>query len=141
MTTTAKIGYGCVLQRSDGGSPEQFVDLGELIDPGQHTKTRDAVEATHTASPGAYREFIGGLRDGGEFTATIALVPASTAFVALNTDFDSDTAQQYRFKFNDSAVTKWTFHAFITNIQDATPIDDRMTQAVTFKVTGRPVLG
>ena len=138
--STAAIGFGCVLQRSDGGSPESYATLGEIIDPGQHTRTRDTVDTTHSESPHRYREFISGLRDAGEFTLTIALVPDSTAFNALNTDFDDDAAHQYQFAFNDTGATKWRFYGFVTNIADATPIDDRMTQAVTFKVTGEPAL-
>lgn len=138
--TTASIGFGCILQRDAGGSPSSYSDVGEVIDPGSLSMSRDTVDATHTASTGRYREFLSALRDAGEFTSTIALVPGGSAYASLVTDFETNTAVGYRFKFNDSAGTKWYFNAFITSLNTTTPLDDRMVVAATWKLTGQPAL-
>lgn len=140
VATTAGIGFGCILQRDDGGSPTTYSDIGEVIDPGSLNMSRDTVDATHTQSGGRYREFISALRDAGEFTTTIALVPGGTAHANLISDFENDTAVAYRFAFNDTPQTRWYFNAFVTSLAETAPLDDRMTVAVTLKITGQPSL-
>lgn len=140
MTTVAGIGFGCTFHRSDMAGSPTFAAIGEVIDPGSNTITRDTVEATHTASTNRYREYIGGLRDGGEFTAVIALEPGVSSHTNMVADLNSNSARNYRFVFNDATPRKWDFSAFLTSIAQATPIDDRMTLSLTFKVTGQPVL-
>lgn len=139
--TTASIGFGCTFQRSDGATPTPaYTDIGEVIDPGAFSMTRDTVDATHTGSTNRFREFIGGLRDGGEFSPVLALNPGNAAHDALIADIKLNTAVGYRFAFNDALSHRWTFSGFITSLAQTTPIDDRMTVAVTVKVTGEPVL-
>jgi predicted secreted protein len=141
--TVARIGHGVRLQRASDASPAAFADIGELLEPGGPTLSRDAVEATHSQSPNRYREFISGLRDGGEVTGTFALEPGADAednHKKLVDDFNNDNLIEYRLLFPNAEATAWRFDGFITNIEHAEPIDDRMTVAVTFKISGQPTL-
>jgi predicted secreted protein len=134
--TTALLGFGVRLVRNT------TTDLGELIELSGPSLARDAVEASHALSTNRFREFISGLRDGGEVSATIALVPAtaqSSPHQELMDDFNNNSAVAYRVIFPD-ANTYFTFSGLITALEHATPIDDRMTLAVTIKITGEPTL-
>ena len=142
VETTAKLGFGVMLQRESADSPSVYQDVGEIIEQNGPTMSRDSVEATHSESPNRYREFISGLRDGGEVTATIALVPSAgptSVHALLVDDFNNDESISCRVLFPDG-VTTWTFSGFLTSLEHATPIDDRMTLALTVKVSGQPVL-
>ena len=61
--TEADIGYGAIFKVGNGGSPtETFTDFGaevtSITPPGY---SRDALDATHMASPDRFREYIAGL--------------------------------------------------------------------------------
>ena len=138
--TAASIGFGCILQRDAGGSPSSYSDIGEVIDPGAMNMTRDTIDATHTQSTNRYREFLGGLRDAGEFTTTLALIPGGASLAQLVSDFENNSPVGYRFNFNNSGAHRWYFNAFVTSVAQTMPMDDRMTVACTFKITGQPAL-
>ncbi|WP_137387967.1 phage tail tube protein [Rhodoligotrophos defluvii] len=135
----ARIGYGVKFQR-ETTTPGTYEDIGELIEPGAPGLARDAVDATHAASPDAYREFISGLRDGGEVALTLALLPTNAAQRRLYDDFNDNAAHKYKVLFPNVEQTSWSFDGLITALTPALPIDDRMTLAVTVKVSGKPVL-
>ncbi|WP_137387955.1 phage tail tube protein [Rhodoligotrophos defluvii] len=135
----AVIGYGVAFERNVG-LPGVYEAIGELIEPGAPGLTRDAPDATHAASADAYREFISGLRDGGEVTFTLALKPGDDTQALLYADVNSDAPRSYRIVFPNTQATAWIFDGLVTGLNPALPIDDRMTLAVTIKVTGKPVI-
>ena len=143
-----EIGHGIIMQRSDGGTPDPvWTSIGKITDPDYPSLTRDAVDATTTESANGYREFIGGLRDGGEVSPTLQLDTGDATFTALVADFNSDVAVTYRVLSPDAQPTAspptgeaWTFTGLITSIEPETPLDDQNTVTVTFKVSGQPVL-
>lgn len=120
----------------------------ESITPGTYTKvanctaitppgmTRDSVETTHLESPNAYREYIAGLKDGGEATITLNFTPSATD--ALVTAFEADSGG-YQITFPNGV--KLQFDGFFTayNPPELTP-GGNMTATATIKVTGKATL-
>src|SRR3546814_12479643 len=93
--------------------------------------TKDQVEATHTDSPSGFREFIPGLKDGGEFTATMNFVPGSAtqgnASGGLLNDFINETkSRNWKITFPGSPAESWTFKATVISYEVAKPMEDRM---------------
>jgi len=145
MTTNALIGFGVHLARGDGASPEVFTNLAELIDLSTPSMTKDQVEATHTDSTNSFREFIPGLKDGGEFSATCNFLPSNAtqgnaSGGALNDFINETTSRNWRITFPGTPTVTWTFAATIIGYEAATPMDDRMTLVITFKVAGAPTI-
>ena len=145
MTATqGAIGYGVLLYRESADSPSVFNDLiGEVKEVGGPNMKRDTVDATHSQSSNRFREFISGLRDGGEVTCTVALVPGaqdSDAYKKLLDDLKNDNAVNYQIKFPNTAKTFWQAAMFLTALPNTMPMDGEMTQALTFKITGEPTL-
>lgn len=143
--TQGLIGFGITLSRGDGASPEVFTKIAELADLSPPTLAKDSVEFTHTDSPDSFREFLPGLKDGGEFTATVNLIPGNatqgnTSGGALHDFINETVARNWRIAFPGSPAMTWTFKAFITGFEAATPMDDKMTYAITFKVAGAPTI-
>ena len=142
--TSAKIGFGVHLARGDGASPEVFTNIAELTDLSTPSMTKDQVEATHTDSPDGFREFIPGLKDGGEFTATCNFVSGNAtqnniSGGALHDFINESTPRNWRITF-PGGTDVWTFKAVITGYTISTPMEDRMTIELTFKVAGAPTI-
>jgi len=141
--TEAAIGHGVLLQRNDNDSPSGWITVGEVKDMGGPNLSRDVVDATHNQSTNRYREFISGLRDGGEVTAQIAYVPGGGEYTRLKADLESDDSYEYRMLFPATTLysqTAWRFTAFITGINATVPMADENMLDVTWKITGQPTL-
>lgn len=141
MATNAQLGFGVQFLRGNGASPEIFTSIGELLEASPPSLSRGTVDGTHHGSPERYQEFISGLRDGGEVSIRIHYTDA--AYTTLLADFNDNDSVNYRVAGpSDAGVAgagdKWTFTGFMTEVPVEMPLDDRMTIAATFKVSGKP---
>jgi len=101
---------------------------------------REAVDASNADSPDNYREFIGGLRDGGQVTLSLIYDEADTGHIALKSDMESDTAGSYSIVFPAPISKTWTLPALVVDIGREVPFDGKVTCDVVFKITGRPTV-
>ena len=141
MTTNADIGYGTIFATGNGLSPEVFAAMAEVTKVKPPNISRDAVEATHMLSPNAWREFIAGLKNGGEVSLELNFDPDGTAAAALMAELALSGAAATKNRtitFTDGTV--FAFAGILTSCEPDAPIDDRMIVAATFKVTGEPTL-
>jgi predicted secreted protein len=149
MTTQARIGHGNLLQIFDlTASPDAWVTLGEVESITPPSYARDAQDATHTESTEGWREFIPGLKDGGEISATLNLVPDSDTLQRLQATFDSGELQQLRILFADGGAgaqtsspitcSRFTANCIVTGLALEAPIDNKMMATLTAKLTGKP---
>jgi predicted secreted protein len=125
----AQIGFGSDFKRG-------IASVGEVLSIGAPSLSRDVVDATHMKSPGRWREYEAGLKDGGEVSVEIQSKPSSAASQALVADFDNDAAESYSIEFSDGS--SWSFDGLITGMETSDPLDDKITTTVTFKITGKP---
>jgi predicted secreted protein len=133
--------FGTTLKRDSTGSGS-YVAIANVSDLSGPSRTREAIEVTAHDSPNQYREFVKGLKDGGEVTATINYDPASAQIAALDADFEEDDLRNYQIVMlpGEADEHTWTFSAMITDLGDSFPIDDKMERDVTFKISGKPTL-
>lgn len=134
MTTEAAIGHGITFKINNESAV--LTAIGEITSVTPPGISRDAIDATHSASPDGYREFIGGLKDGGEATAELNFVPGSTGHALLLAQFGADIPSVCEIEFPDGST--FDFSAWLSNYEPETPVEDKMTATVTFKVTGKP---
>ena len=140
MTTQAQIGHGSTFQinTSTVSSPDTWTTIAEVVSITPPSLSRDAIDATHSTSPEKWREFIPGLRDGGEVTLEVNFIPSGIGTAQIISTFNSDDLVNARINFPDSPATVWTFAAFITSFEPEAPFDDKMSATVTFKLSGKP---
>lgn len=141
--TLAIDAYGTLLQSGDGGAPEVFTTVAEVTDISGPSLALDPLDVTSHESPGAFREFVGGLLDGGEVTFTINYVPTGAthdATTGLLADMVARTVRNFQLIFPDVGATQWSFSALVTAFEPAEPVDDRLSAELTLKVTGQPTL-
>ena len=135
--------FGTLLKIGDGGSPESFTTVAEVSSIGGPTLSLDPIDVTSHDSTGGWRQFVGGLLDGGEVSLEINYDPvgathdASTGLIA---DMVARTLRNFQLVFPDTGNTTWTFAALITAFEPSEPIDDKLSASVTLKVSGQPTL-
>lgn len=140
MATQAQIGHGTTfsINTSPGGSPDQYIPIAEVVSVKPPSLSRDNVDATHSQSPEKWREYIPGLRDGGEVTLEVNFIPSGLGTQQILSTFNSDDQVLSRVTFPDSPPTVWQFSSFITQFEPDAPFDDKMSATVTFKLSGKP---
>ena len=141
MATSARIGYQTLFKTGNGASPEVFATLAEVTGITPPAMARDTVDASHEESPGAWREFIAGLKDGGEVSLDLNFVPGGSASLSLTGELDLDgplAVKNRQIVFPDGSY--FSFAGILTGFEPDAPIDDKMSASVTFKVTGKPTL-
>lgn len=129
--------FGTLFLRGDGETPEEFEPVGEATDISGPEMERDTLEVTSHQSPGGFREWVGGLKDGGEVSFEVRYDPE--IHNPLQVDFEDPQPRNYRIQLPDVPGGMWEFQGFITNMGLSFPLEDAMACSFTFKVTGMPV--
>ncbi len=137
MATEARIGLGTEfwLEATAGGT---LTKLGEILGVPSPSITVDEVEATHMGSPGGYREYITGLRDGGEGEITMNYVPGSPTDLLIRAALADGEQREYMIVIPDGA-TGWevTGTLVVRSYAKDIPIDDRMTATLGVRFSGQ----
>jgi predicted secreted protein len=133
--------WGTQFLRDSTGSGS-FSVIGSVTEISGPSREREAIEVTAHDSPDQYREFVKGLKDGGEVSLTINYDPNDAGHEALDDDFEERDNRDYQIIiFPDTADEHtWDFEALITAIGDEFPHDDKMSREVTVKISGKPTL-
>jgi len=129
-------GHGTQFLRGDGGDPEVFVAIGEVTDITGPEMERETIDVTSHDSPDGYREHIGGLKDGGEVSFEVNYDP--DLHNILEGDFADSQPRNYKIQLPATPGGAWVFGGFITSMNLSFPMEDKITAALTFKVTGKP---
>jgi len=120
------------------------VEIAEVTHIGGPGLARDTIEATHHKSPNMWREYIKGLKDGGEVSIDLNFMPFDSthnAATGILADFSDDTTiSTWVVTFPDTNNTQWTFDAIVTGFEPDEPFDDKLSASVTLKVSGEPTL-
>lgn len=104
-TSRAVNAFGTLLQRGDGVTPtEAFTTIAELTNIEVPAAESDILDVTHHTSPGAYKEYVLGLKDGGEVTLEGNYVPTDATqrySTGLLADNASGVLRHFRLIFSD----------------------------------------
>lgn len=142
--TNALFAHGTLLQVGDGVSTgETFTTVAEVTNIGGPGIALEPLEVTSHSSTAGWKEFIGGLLDGGEVSLSINYIPTNAthdATTGLIADQVARTVRNFQLVFPDSGTTTWSFSALVVNFEPGEPVDNALTAEVTLKVTGQPTL-
>lgn len=134
MTSNAISGIGTVIQRGDGASVEAFTTIAEVSNIGGPNISRDLHDVTTLDSVNGFREFIAGFRDGGE--VVLDMNWTREGYDILKTDFDTNASRNYKIIMPDVGSTEFDFAAWVINITQNIPTDDKITMTATLKIDG-----
>ena len=133
--TNARSGFGALLKRGDGGSPEVFTTISEVANIGAVETSLDTVEATHMESPSAHKEYIPTLLDAKEISVELNYLPGDTTQNNLRSDLLNRTLRNFQCTIPGSAKVI-SFAAFVTNLGPMIPVDGKMTQTLNLRPNG-----
>lgn len=132
-------GFGVSLAVDDGLGGG-FVDVAQVRDLAGPGLANDTIEVTDRDG-GGWKEFLGGLKDGGEITLDVTYDPAGSTHNAtsgLVHLYGGALVVSWRITWPDSTV--WTLNGLVTNFEPKAPLADALVADVTIKVSGQPTL-
>lgn len=138
-TTSARYGFGSLLKRGDGGSPEVFTTVAEVVNIGEITTKLNVADATHMESDDAHMEKIPTLLESGDISVELNFLPGDTTQTALRNDMLNRAKRNFQITISGSAKTL-TFAGYVTSHGPAIPHDGKMTLSVTLTPTGKVTL-
>lgn len=100
--SAADIGYLSRFKLGNGGSPQIYTALAELVGFTPPSKAFGEVKTTHLGTPGAMHTFRPTLGDPGEVPCTINYVPGGTEEAAILAMFDRST-RSFEIEFPNGA--------------------------------------
>lgn len=135
-------GFGTLFQRATTITPgttyETLANVTSIKGP---DRKRETIDVTAHDSPEQWKEFIGGLKDGGEVQLDINYDPGELTH-DLDDDFDDTDPRNYRVVILPGTADEhtWQLKGIMTELGDEFPYDDKMARSMTIKVTGKPTL-
>lgn len=134
------LGYGTIIQRGNGASPEVFSEIGHVWEIPEIGPIADELQSTHYTSPGKAREFFKGLRQLEAFT--IVFKGTESVFSTLKTDEASDDPINFKLLFPvGSPEFEVSFSALVMSVKINPPLEDRLSISASFRPTGAFTFG
>lgn len=127
--TGAAVGYGITFTYS-GIS-------GEIVSVSGPNITRDMIDATHTGSPDGYKEFVGGMRDGGEITLELNMTSATSSPSTL---MDQTAPAEFSIAFPSPISKTVSGTALLQSWSPNGSATDKCTVSIGLKVSGKPTI-
>jgi len=126
--------HGTRLQVDDGG----YETIAEVTNISGPSISVDEIDVSSHDSGDEYREFIAGMRDGGEvsFEGNFLSSHADDVLAHLNSGDNED----WKVIFPDANDTEWAFSGFVSAFETTGNFDDRATFSATIKISGKPTL-
>lgn len=142
MASAAQPGYGTYLKIGDGGGPESFTTIAEVMDikgPGFSLKT---AEVTGQSSTGGWDEFIGTILSGGEVTFDMNWINDNTQnySAGLLQDMVGRTLRNFQLVWSQLSNLTWTLPALVVKFDPDSSVAGQLKVSVTLKISGQPTL-
>lgn len=133
--------YGTLVERSAANNGS-YTTVSEL-ESVSFDFSADVIDVSTMSSPNNWKEYISGMKDGGEFNCSHFFVPTNatqSASSGLLLDFKNRTKRDFRLKLPDAGPTYWPFSGIVTKFGFNAKHDDALRCNYTIKVTGEPTL-
>ncbi len=138
MATGAIKGIGTLMQIGDGGGPEVFTTIAEVLSISGPTESRETIDVTNMDSAGNRREKISALIDSGSVSFDMNFTGSNAEQNQLKTDMEAGTLRNFKIIMPGSART-FDFSALITELSKEFPVDSQITASVTLEISGAVV--
>lgn len=138
MSTQSKIGYGSILSRGDGMSPEGFDRIAEVRKVGEFGSERALIDMTNLDSPDTFMEYILGMKDGVELPVEVNFLPANATQspdAGLIKDHNDGTARDFKLELPGSFGT-FSFTALVRAWKANIAPNEGLIATFTLKITG-----
>lgn len=134
MPTNALKSQGIFVRYGDGGSPEVFTAIGEVVSIDGPGGEAAIIDATHLQSTA--KEKLIGLPDEGRVSLGCNLVPGDAGQIQLRNDRLNATRRNYKITLTDSPATNLAFAAYCMGFKVNGAVDDKISATIELEVTG-----
>lgn len=125
---------GTLFKRGDGGGPETFTNIGQVV--GFTGPDGEAADIDTTDLDSVAKEFEVGLPEEGNISMNINIDPANAEHSGLRTDRDAGTLRNFQIVLPDAGTTTLSFAAYVKSYSlDAQP-DDIFRLTVNLRISG-----
>ena len=115
--------------------------IAEITSIDEFGITRDDTEVSHYDSDDQFKEFIGGLADGGTFSFTGNFIgDAASNQDHLQSDSEDGTVSSYELVLPNEANSSWEIQAYVNKYTNDSPIGEAIKFNCTLKVSGKPTM-
>jgi predicted secreted protein len=130
--------YGSKIKLGDGGTPEVFTSIAEVLDLTPPALSRDSIDVTNQDTVNGWREKIPGFRDGGEVSFKCNWLPGNStqnATTGLLSTFNDNLLHNWRIVLPDT-ITTVAFKGFLTGYEPDLPLEEQGQLSLTITVSG-----
>lgn len=115
------------------GNPGVFTAVADVTNIDVLDVEADTIDVSSHDSTDQWREFVAGMKDGGELSMELNYDPADhgTIFGLVG-----DDPLGHKITLPDSGAAEVTFDAIVTGFSAQAPYDDKLSATVTIKVSG-----
>jgi|SRR6056297_1747696 len=114
--------------------------VAELTNISGPSISADTIDVTTHDSADGFREYVGGLRDGGEISIEGNLVDATESNILIALLEAGTVTEDATIDLPTSTAMTFTFDCIVTAYETTAPHDGKLGFSATLKVTGKPVL-
>jgi len=114
--------------------------VAELTNISGPSISADTIDVTTHDSADGFREYVGGLRDGGEISIEGNLVDATESNILISLLEAGTVTADATIDLPTSTAMTFTFDCIVTAYETTAPHDGKLGFSATLKVTGKPVL-
>lgn len=125
--------FGVILERGEG-APPTYVPIANLSNLEGPESERETYDVTAHDSPDGWREFVGGLKDGGEVTAEVNYDPRDHDTLLA----DYEISQPIPWRITWPTGDAWEIKAILSGFSPEAPVDDKLAAEITLKASGKP---
>lgn len=125
-------GFGVTISTATASTGSWTQLAVEIQDCSGPDITVDDIELTHTESPNGYKEFTPGLGDGGNSQLTLNYAKA------ISTSVEALVGVTAWYKISHADTANFICKGYVNAWGHARPHNDRMTQTLGIKWTGKP---
>ena len=115
-------------------------EVGSLTSIGGVSASADTIDVSTLDNENGYKEFVAGLKDGGEVSLSGYFDYADAGQKALYAAFESGEAADCVITFPTAMAAKWTFSGVVTAIETGAELEGAISFSCTVKVSGKPTL-
>lgn len=138
MATASKIGYGSLLKRGDGASPEVFTTVAEVRKVGEFGSEANLIDMTNLDSPNGFMEYLLSMKDGVELPVEVNFLPANTTqsvAAGLIADHNNGTTRNFKLVL-PGAFGTFSFAALVKGWKANVAPNEGLIATFTLKLTG-----
>jgi predicted secreted protein len=131
---------GSALKLGDGGSPEVFTTVAEVLNISGPQLDSETIDVTNMDSPGSYREFLQSFKNAGTVTFGINFQPNISSHSGLVSLFNAGTKRNWKIVFPNVAANEWQFNGYIKSINNNFDPGSQIKADITIQVSGQSTL-